>query len=1293
MQHTPGLRLRWLLALLQVLLLMATLVTPAAAESPPPVSPSLIELLQQYGIVKGDETGNLNLTKPITRAEMITIMVRAQGKEIDAQAYRGWATFSDARGHWAEGYITYAAAAGLVKGDGNGRVRPDESITYAEALTLILRLVGKEPAGGDWPLNVLFKVVDLKLMPPGITAATVHEPAVRGLVFGSLAQALTTIRTPDGKTFLQANLDAVPPTISLARLPASTQEASLRVTGTVKDAASVTVNGKAATISGSQFVSDVQLEYGANRITAVATDLAGNTATAVASVDRLYPVSALDISGPAQVRVGGTAKYTVSAKDSAGNSLGLTDVSAVVEGNIGSFNLQTGILTAASTPGKGKITVRAGQVSRSLDVEVMGPDAKAARLNIAPVNDGRPVTYTKPMTVQVEVRDSSFQVLKTDFGRPVSLIASGITGLNVVPAVAYTEAGVATFTVTSPAMGTVALRASSAGLGDGFLNAEFGSSLRVRLSAEPGTLVIGSSSTVSRINATLVDEAGNPLANQTGSDLGIQLFANGSDGTLTDGYLTILRGQSSASASGDVGYFNAGGQVGSAFITGRVTVGQNLTVEPVSIGIRTPTISGTAQWDLLGDASFTPGTEGSFAIRLTDGTGALVPGNYAFQLSLSTSNNEPKTNGIPEGVTVTLGNTALNPVSDGIGEGSTGDGNDVIVRTAGGVATFKITYNKPGQVFVTVVPLDGTSTAYAADGTVGTAAGSTLVPSRTFPLTFAGTPAGIKLEADSDGFGNNHPAGATASSAGRAVTLRALLTDSSGHWIPGTTATVTLTRVSGNSTTPPGTLTATASDGKATFVVYATQTTGEDVYQVSATLGGTARTSNSVTIQVQNQAPAAPSILAVRGIRNGVPGALGYVAPNDTGLEVELARDASQHWVTVKVFTEGAGTPLYTSAPVDLSSVSPRVVVPKSALPAGVYRYQVVVRNGAGDSPPSLVSNQVTNAVYVSNIAITNARYLRSTRVLTLTGSGFTSTTDTVNPALLTIQDTSTGQSISLAGAQVTINNYSQISLNLTGLASVTTALENPANFSGSDVTLKAAEGWYTRTNGEQSQAINAGAPVSPMAHVDHVEYDRANNRLYLVGTGFNTVNLDLSKLKLQAAGADDLVLSAYGGTRLSDTQWLIHLNASAVSALDANGAYTLTGADAWAYDSGWTQPAFAGTAVYAQIPLSSATYDRTTHVLTLRGAGFTGGSVTMGNLQVTDLSTGQTVTLSGTPAIVSDSQVDFTLDNTAYTVLEDTTRFQGSDIYLVGTAGWFTNSLGRPAAAIPVRTLRLPDQ
>ena len=101
-----------------------------------------IDDLKKYEIMVGDPDGNMRLGDSIKRAEFAKMICKVMGVTTTTSA----CTFNDVpEGHWATGYIAAANELELMKGDGAGTFRPDGQISYAEAITVIVRAVGYEP--------------------------------------------------------------------------------------------------------------------------------------------------------------------------------------------------------------------------------------------------------------------------------------------------------------------------------------------------------------------------------------------------------------------------------------------------------------------------------------------------------------------------------------------------------------------------------------------------------------------------------------------------------------------------------------------------------------------------------------------------------------------------------------------------------------------------------------------------------------------------------------------------------------------------------------------------------------------------------------------------------------------------------------------------------------------------------------------------------------------------------------------------------------------------------------------
>lgn len=99
-----------------------------------------ISTMSEMGVLKGYPDGTFRPNAPITRAEFAAIAARFDGREPD-----GLARFSDIRNHWGAEEISRAYQNCWVDGYPNGTFRPDQDITRAEAMTLVNRVLHRNP--------------------------------------------------------------------------------------------------------------------------------------------------------------------------------------------------------------------------------------------------------------------------------------------------------------------------------------------------------------------------------------------------------------------------------------------------------------------------------------------------------------------------------------------------------------------------------------------------------------------------------------------------------------------------------------------------------------------------------------------------------------------------------------------------------------------------------------------------------------------------------------------------------------------------------------------------------------------------------------------------------------------------------------------------------------------------------------------------------------------------------------------------------------------------------------------
>ena len=129
------------------LLAVALLTCSASAMTFPDVgsnSPysTAIEYVSTIGIMVGDNQGNFNPDKIVSRAEMATIVCRVLNQTDNLSKTN---VFTDVPlTHWANAYVGKASEFGIVGGYGGGKFGPGDPVTYEQAVTMVVRTIGKE---------------------------------------------------------------------------------------------------------------------------------------------------------------------------------------------------------------------------------------------------------------------------------------------------------------------------------------------------------------------------------------------------------------------------------------------------------------------------------------------------------------------------------------------------------------------------------------------------------------------------------------------------------------------------------------------------------------------------------------------------------------------------------------------------------------------------------------------------------------------------------------------------------------------------------------------------------------------------------------------------------------------------------------------------------------------------------------------------------------------------------------------------------------------------------------------
>lgn len=140
-----------------------------------------VKRLVALGVITGYEDGSFKPDNTITRAEFAAIAVRTLGLEAAAKVSGGSTMFTDTEGHWATGYINIASGQKIVNGYPDGTFKPNAPVKFEEAITMLVRTLGYEPAvTGGYPAGYLAKAAELEISDD--VKGSVGTPAVRGIV-------------------------------------------------------------------------------------------------------------------------------------------------------------------------------------------------------------------------------------------------------------------------------------------------------------------------------------------------------------------------------------------------------------------------------------------------------------------------------------------------------------------------------------------------------------------------------------------------------------------------------------------------------------------------------------------------------------------------------------------------------------------------------------------------------------------------------------------------------------------------------------------------------------------------------------------------------------------------------------------------------------------------------------------------------------------------------------------------------------------------------------------------------
>ena len=85
----------------------------------------------EQGIIKGYDDTTVRPNNSVTRAEFVTMITRLMKYNTDTDC-----TFDDAKSHWATKNIAACVGAGAINGVGDNKFAPDSSVLYEQAVKI-----------------------------------------------------------------------------------------------------------------------------------------------------------------------------------------------------------------------------------------------------------------------------------------------------------------------------------------------------------------------------------------------------------------------------------------------------------------------------------------------------------------------------------------------------------------------------------------------------------------------------------------------------------------------------------------------------------------------------------------------------------------------------------------------------------------------------------------------------------------------------------------------------------------------------------------------------------------------------------------------------------------------------------------------------------------------------------------------------------------------------------------------------------------------------------------------------
>ncbi len=127
----------------------------------------IVALVKELEIIQGDENGDMGLDRKVSRAEFAKIAIALSPSKNTVAVGLAMSPFKDVPyTTWYAPYVRAAVSAGYVEGYLDATYRPDNTVTYEEAITVLLKILGytDDSFGAAYPYGQVAKAQGLDML-------------------------------------------------------------------------------------------------------------------------------------------------------------------------------------------------------------------------------------------------------------------------------------------------------------------------------------------------------------------------------------------------------------------------------------------------------------------------------------------------------------------------------------------------------------------------------------------------------------------------------------------------------------------------------------------------------------------------------------------------------------------------------------------------------------------------------------------------------------------------------------------------------------------------------------------------------------------------------------------------------------------------------------------------------------------------------------------------------------------------------------------------------------------------